>query len=100
MIKHVVMWRLADAAGGATKEENARAIQARLLALPGEIDEIKEFEVGLDINRTERAGDLVLVSSFATREDLAAYSRHPRHQEVVEFIRGFNSKVMVVDYEA
>ncbi len=99
MIKHVVMWRLADEAGGATKEENAHALQARLMALPGEIDEIQDFEVGLDINRSERASDVILVSSFATRDDLAAYGRHPKHQEVVAFVRGFSTEVRVVDYE-
>ncbi|MEE9464794.1 MAG: Dabb family protein [Candidatus Neomarinimicrobiota bacterium] len=99
MIKHIVMWRLAEEAAGASKEENARAMQARLMALPGEIDEIQQFEVGLDINRTERAGDVVLVSSFATRDDLAAYSGHPRHRAVVDFIRGFSIDARVVDYE-
>ena len=99
MIKHIVMWRLADGANGATKEENARAMQARLMALPGEIDEIQQYEVGLDINRTERAGDVVLVSSFANQEDLAAYAGHPRHLEVVDFVRGFSTEVRVVDYE-
>ena len=99
MIKHIVMWRLADEAGGATKAENARALQARLMALPGEIPEIQQFEVGLDINGSERASDIVLVSSFATREDLAAYAGHPRHREVVDFVRGFSTEVRVVDYE-
>ncbi len=99
MIKHIVMWRLAGSADGATKEKSARALQARLMALPGEIEEIQQFEVGLDSNRTERAGDVVLVSSFATRDDLAAYARHPKHLEVVAFSKGVSTEVRVVDYE-
>ena len=99
MIKHVVMWRLAGEAGGLSREANLREIRARLSALAEAIPEILEFEVGLDINRTERAADVVLVSGFTSREDLATYSRHPRHQAVVKFIRALTAEVRVVDYE-
>ncbi len=99
MIKHVVMWRLAGEAGGLSREDNLKEIRTRLSALPEKIPEIQTFEVGLDINRTERAADVVLVSSFASREDLAAYIRHPLHRALVEFIRAITSEVRVVDYE-
>lgn len=99
MIKHVVMWRLTREPGDIFPDKNAREMQTRLTALQGKIPEIGNFEVGLDINRTERAADVVLVSSFASREDLATYSRHPLHRALVEFISGITSEVRVVDYE-
>lgn len=99
MIKHIVMWRLAREPGDIYPEKQAHEMQTRLTALQGKIPEIQNFEVGLDINRSDRAFDVVLVSSFASRDDLAAYSRHPLHQELVEFFRAITSEVRVVDYE-
>ena len=99
MIKHIVMWRLDRGPGDIYPEKQAHEMQTRLTALQGKIAEIQNFEVGLDINRTERAFDVVIVSSFASRDDLATYSRHPLHQELVEFFRGITSEVRVVDYE-
>ncbi len=99
MIKHVVMWRLARESGEIFPDKNAQEMQTRLTALRGKIPQIQNFEVGLDIDRTERAADVVLVSSFASLEDLAAYKRHPLHRALVEFVRGITSEVRVVDYE-
>ncbi len=99
MIKHIVMWRLKEKASGAAKEENARAMKARLEALPEGIPEIRHLEVGLNIKDSERAADVVLCSEFDSVQDLATYSKHPAHQEVVAFVREIVSETRVVDYE-
>ena len=99
MIKHIVMWRLNEEAGGATKEDNARALKARLEALPAVIPEIRRLEVGLNVKDSERAMDVVLYSEFDSLETLAAYSGHPAHHEVVAFVRELVSETRVVDYE-
>ncbi len=93
------MWRLEEKAGGAIKEENARAMKARLEALPAVIPEIRRLEVGLNIKDSERAADVVLYSEFDSPEALAAYSRHSAHMEVVAFVREIASETWVVDYE-
>ncbi len=50
--------------------------------------------------RSERSYDLVLVSEFLTREDLATYSQHPAHVKVVEeVIKPCLAGIAVVDYE-
>ena len=98
MLTHIVMWRLAREPGDIYPEKQAHEMQTRLTALQGKIPEIQNFEVGLDINRTERAFDVVLVSSFASRDDLATYSRHPRPPAFVASLRGIVSEVLVVDY--
>jgi len=99
MIKHIVMWRLKEKARGAIKEENARAMKARLEVLPAVIPEIRRLEVGLNIKDSERAADVVLYSEFDSPEALAAYIGHPAHQEVVAFVREIASETRVVDYQ-
>ena len=93
------MWRLKPESGGVAKDELAQNLKSRLEALPQTIREIGHLEVGIDINRSERAADVVLVADFESAEQLAAYSRHPAHQEVVSYIREIVSETRVVDYE-
>ena len=99
MIKHIVMWRLKNDVDRLEKEKRASAMKARLESLPQAIPQIKRFEVGLNINPSERAMDIVLNSEFAGREDLATYSAHLAHQEAVTYIRTITDDVRVVDYE-
>ncbi len=99
MIKHIVMWRLKEKACGAAKEENTRAMKARLEALAQIIPEIRHLEVGLNVKDSERAADVVLYSEFDSPADLDAYIQHPAHQEVVTFVREIAAETRVVDYE-
>lgn len=95
MIKHLVLFRFREDAGSAAID----AIVAGLNGLPGLIAEIRSFQVGRDLLRTERSYDLALVSDF---EDLAALQRyqvHPEHQKVVTLIKQAASSVVAVDYE-
>lgn len=95
MIKHIVMWKMLPE----NMEANLLEAKHRLEALPAQIDVIQEFEVGIDVNGSERALDLVLYSSFESRDDLASYSAHPAHQVVVEFLRSVIEFAKVVDFE-
>lgn len=95
MIKHIVMWKLKDE----NKEENALKIKNDLEALKSEISEIKEIEVGIDVNKSEAAYDIVLYSTFDSQEDLDNYQVHPKHKEAGVFIRQVVSSRVVVDYE-
>lgn len=97
-IRHIVMWRLDEADDAQPKEARGIAIKERLESLPALIPEIKSYEVGLNINPTERAWDIVLVSTFDSREDLSVYSNHPEHQEIVKTIRALGTEAVVVDY--
>ena len=99
MIKHIVIWRLQDEAGGRTKEENFAEMKKRLEALPAAIPQLLHIEVGRNIIESERAFDVALYSHFATKEDLAIYVKHPAHQEVVTFVRSLTLEVKSVDYE-
>lgn len=99
MFKHIVMWELMEEAGGKTKQENARALKQRLEALPDQIPEIKEYEVGINAGQSSGAMDVVLISGFDTAADFETYRQHPAHREVVDFINAVRSMARVVDYE-
>ncbi|EFL52168.1 Stress responsive alpha-beta barrel domain protein [Solidesulfovibrio fructosivorans JJ]] len=101
MIKHIVMWTLKDQAEGRDKAANAAEMQSRLLALKGKLPQAVELEVavGGEIFAAVPETDVVLSSSFRTKEDLQTYAVHPLHLEVVEFIKKVVSERRVVDYE-
>lgn len=93
MIKHIVSFKLK-----ADSIAQAPAIKARLESLTTKIEQIKFFEVGLNVSKADSAYDLVLVSEFDSLEDLEIYKFHPEHVEVVAFIKPYKLTSMVVDY--
>jgi len=95
MIVHIVMFKFKDE----NKEANILKVKAALEALPQKIEGLLSMEVGIDFNQGERAFDLVLTSTFSTKEDLKVYATHPAHLEVVSFIKEVCSETKVVDYE-
>jgi len=99
MIKHIVLFKLKDYAEGETKAINAVKIKEMLGRLPDFIDEIVEFEVGINIAESERASDIAIVSSFDSMESLEAYRLHPKHLEAVEFVKPRKLSTVAVDYE-
>ncbi len=97
MIRHIVMWKMADPSDA---QDRAMAIKKNLEALKGEIEELVDIEVGLNFNETESASDVVLVSTFKTREDLEIYQDHPSHKSVgANYVRPYVKERRVVDYE-
>ncbi|MGN0162644.1 MAG: Dabb family protein [Candidatus Ornithomonoglobus sp.] len=97
MIKHIVVWRIAD---GEDKPERASAIKENLEALKGKIDELVDIEVGINFNTTESASDVVLVSTFKNKADLEIYQDHPAHKAVgTNYVRPYVKERRVVDYE-
>ncbi len=97
MIRHIVMWRMADSED---KIERAKAIKENLEALKGKIDELVDIEVGLNFESSEFASDVVLVSTFKTVEDLNTYQSHPAHKAVgTAYVKPYVSERRVVDYE-
>lgn len=97
MIRHIVSWRLA-AEDAAQREADARGVKQRLEALRGAVA-AERIEVGIDLGDTDGNWDVVLVSDFATRDDLAAYQAHPLHVEAAGFIRSVVDARSCVDYE-
>ena len=100
MIRHIVAWRLKDSALGNDKAANARLLKEKLEALRGRIPGLRNLEVGRDFSATENSADVVLVTEFATRADLAAYQIHPEHKAVVAFVSQIVAERRLIDYEA
>lgn len=102
MIRHVVMWKLKDEAQGATKEKNAEKMKLILEGLKTSIEEIKNVEVGININEDEdndMAYDVVLISDFETELDFTMYTRNPHHKKAVDFIESVIEQRYFVDYK-
>lgn len=94
MITHVVCWKLKD-----RSRENAERVREKLLTLQGKVPTLKSVEVGVDVLRSDRSYDVVLIGRFDSLEDLDAYQVHPYHQEIVQFMRTVVDHSVAVDYE-
>ena len=102
MIKHIMMWRLKDSAGGRTKAENARMIKERLEAKLGVVPGLLKAEVGIDMGpatefpwRGEDASDVCFYSEWDSRASLNAYMNNPDNH----FVREVRTERRVVDFE-
>ncbi len=94
MLKHIVMWKFKE-----YEHDNMLVFRDKLLALKGQIPEIRDMEVGININPTDRSYDAVLVSEFDSLEDMKAYSKNPLHLAVSEFCKSIRTSSASVDYE-
>lgn len=94
MLVHIVMFQFKEE----NKQENLEQVKTMLEALPSKIDTLRSMEVGIDISRSERSFDMVLVSTFDDQAGLDAYALHPAHQEVVRVIKEVTTLSKVVDY--
>lgn len=98
MLKHIVMFKMKGSAEGADKGENIQRLKSSLEALPGKIEEIRFFEVGVNSINNGVAYDMVLCSEFMGPEELFRYQRHPEHVKVAEFVHKVCESRVVVDY--
>ncbi len=94
MIKNIVMWKFKEG-----EHENMLLFREKLLALKGQIPEIRAMEVGINVNPSDRSFDAVLVSEFDSMDALKAYSTNPLHVAVSEFCKGIRTQSASVDYE-
>lgn len=99
MIKHIVMFKFRE-----DTEENKKSqlneVKRVLDKLPEYIPEIRDYEVGINVSKQERAYDLVIVSSFDTQEHLDVYRNHPAHTDALEVIAKYKVDAKVVDFES
>ena len=96
MVKHIVMWKIKNSE---YKQDHLVKIKDALEGLKNKVSQILELEVGLDFG--QKAGvsaDIVLISLFASQEDLELYQNHPEHKKAAEIIQLLTSERRVVDY--
>ena len=94
MLTHIVCWKYKDETDAAARANHIDALRA----LVGVIPEIVTLDVGSDTLHLDRSFDTGLVSTFADREALDAYTVHPEHQKVVAIGREIAEKVVSVDF--
>lgn len=93
MIKHVVFFQFPQ-----PTQELCQTLKTKLESMIGKIEVLKSLEVGIDIGRSERSFDAVLITTHDDLEGLQTYAIDPIHQEVVAWIKGQNIVTKVVDY--
>jgi len=98
MVTHIVSWIIGPS-DNRTKKENLELMKSKLETLPAKVSEIIKYEVGIDFNRSDAAYDIVLYSTFESRESLKSYQANADHVEVLNFILSIMKDRVVVDYE-
>jgi Stress responsive A/B Barrel Domain len=97
MIRHIVAFRLAGAAGE-ERAAAARELTSQLESLVGVVPTLRHLEVGTDFGTVENHWHAVLVTEFDSVEDLDAYQAHPEQRAVVGRIDPLVADRAVVDY--
>lgn len=100
MVRHIVLFKLADEAEGRSKAENALIIKERLEELKNTIPVIRKIEVRINLSEASADNhDVILESEFDTLEDVRTYAVHPEHIKVGEFIAKVRTSRAAIDYE-
>jgi len=96
MLKHVVLFKFKEG----TTPEKIKEVQNSFAALPGKIDIIKGFEMGINVSPEKHSEGLThcFVLSFSSDADRDAYLVHPAHKEFGQSLGGCLDKVVVADY--
>lgn len=92
MIKHVVIWKLNNI-------DDAQRLKEDIESLSGKIPGLISIEAGININKSDVAGDLILISSHTDSKALAEYQINPFHVEVKNRIVLSTGNSTVVDFE-
>ena len=96
MLRHIVIMKFKTGVDAPQVEH----LKIGLASLPGKIDEIKGFEFGPDILKSERSYDFALIASFTDLDSLKTYQVHPAHIPVLQEVRGLCEHIIVVDFES
>jgi|SRR5208337_2808837 hypothetical protein len=94
MITHIVLFKLVH-----SNRETIEEARTALARLEGQIPQLRQLEIGVDIVHSYRSYDLALVAKFDSLEDLQSYLNHPLHVEVVKYLEGNRRSTVTVDYE-
>jgi heme-degrading monooxygenase HmoA len=97
MIKHIVMWNIRGE-DAAARAHNIAQVKSAFESLRGRIPGLLQLEVGVDESRVDYACDVVLVTTFSSREALAAYAGHPEHLRVRQSLGELRTARHQVDY--
>ncbi|ALB45324.1 Dabb family protein [Clostridium beijerinckii] len=66
--------------------DNIKRTQEVLLSMRGKIEVLIDIQAEINIRPGESNYDIILITKFASLEDLDKYLIHPNHLEVAKFI--------------
>ena len=99
MVKHIILWKLKDEFDSVQKEEIKANIKNGLEGLHGKIPGLTQIKVYTNGLETSTA-DLMLDSTFESKEALKNYSVHPAHVEVANGkLRPYTAVRSCLDFE-
>lgn len=97
LLKHVVLFDFKDD----LSDEDVKEIEAAFVNMPAQIEEIKTFDWGTDV-QTERTATHpfthCFVFGFESEDDLQAYIVHPAHKKIGETVKDKLKTASFVDY--
>ncbi|SFD22142.1 Dabb family protein [Clostridium uliginosum] len=83
MFTHIVFFKLKE-----PTKENLKFVEQTLLSMDGNIEGLKELEVGIDVIRKERSFDVGIIARFDSKENCLAYDVNEFHVEKVKKVVG------------
>lgn len=92
MIKRIAMWKLRDRA-------EAKDLAVVIHSLKGNVPSVLDVEVGVNINSTKSAYDLVFTATFKSSGKLKEFEEDAYHKEVSAKVSAARESQVVVDYE-
>ena len=97
-LRHVVFFKFAETA----TPEDIQRVEKAFAALPGKIEEIKEFEWGTNVSKEghDQGYTHCFLVTFDAEEGRDAYLVHPAHDAFVAQLGGALAAVHVIDYWA
>lgn len=79
MFTHIVLFKAKE-----PTEENLEFLEETFLSMDGNIKELKQLEVGIDVIRSDRSYDIAIITRFDSKEDYLAYDTNEFHVEKVK----------------
>lgn len=83
MFTHIVLFKAKE-----PTEENLKFLEKTFLSMDGNIEELKQLEVGIDVIRSDRSYDIAIITRFDSKEDYLAYDVNEFHVEKVKKVIG------------
>ncbi|MFT4534937.1 MAG: hypothetical protein ACJA1A_002151 [Saprospiraceae bacterium] len=95
-LRHIVLFKFKEA----SSKEEIQKIETAFSNLPSKIEQIKDFEWGLNNSPEGLNKDFThcFLVTFDNEEDRAIYLPHPAHKEFVSLLEPYLEDVLVLDY--
>jgi hypothetical protein len=96
MFRHVVLFTFTPE----TTLEQQQELARQLRTLPGAIEQIKAYHVGLDAGLNPGNYEFAVVADFSGAQDYVVYRDHPVHRAIIEkYVTPITANRAAVQYE-